>query len=368
VAGQALAVGAVISVGTGQACVLVPPGVSVCLDHATDLAVEKLEAGVRRFRLRAGHVVAHLDPQPAGASFGFETPGGAVIAKGTVFSLRTDGSTVTLRVHEGTVLNSQGAETNAYRAPSTARLAQRQPARISDDELSADAHLIELAKYFGDHSRETLLVTAASGSGVLLDGLSLGMAPISALIAPGSYPMEVSKPGFVPIVERLTFEPGSRIVRDYAATAELSTTGGKQATPSAQAPEPREVVALGAGSPSAAMLLEQARTLRASGKYREANGVYQRLLRNHAGSSEARVALVSLGELQLSQLGDARAALRSFDSYLEIGGALRQEASYGRVRALRQLGRQTEARVAIQAFIRSYPNSVQAATLRKEAQ
>ena len=71
-------------------------------------------------------------------------------------------------------------------------------------------------------------------------------------------------------------------------------------------------------------------------------------------------------QLQLSQLGNAAGAVRSFDAYLRIGGPLSQEASYGRIRALRQLGRWSDARAASDAFIAAYPKSVQAAALRKE--
>lgn len=366
-AGQPLAPGAVISVAVGQACVLVPPGVSVCLDQGSELAVEKLDAGVRRFRLQAGHVVAHLDRQPAGASFGFETPAGPVVAKGTVFSLQTDGSTVTLRVHEGTVLNSRGAATSAYQAPSTALLSQERPVHVSDDVSSADARLVELAKYFSERSSGTLRVTAATGSGVALDDFPLGMAPISALLRPGSYRMQVSRPGFAPIVERLTLEPGSSLTRAYEATSELGAAADESSAVRRRGFAPHEASAPPAAVRTPGLLLKQARELRAAGRYQEANVVYQRLLREHAASSEARVALVSLGELQLSQLGDASGALRSFEAYLRAGGALRQEAHYGRIRALRQLGRVSEARVATDAFVRDYPNSVQAATLRKEA-
>jgi tetratricopeptide (TPR) repeat protein len=121
-----------------------------------------------------------------------------------------------------------------------------------------------------------------------------------------------------------------------------------------------------APSTSAAALLAQARGLRADGRYQEASLVYQRLVRELPRSTEAHIALVSLGELQLSQLGNAAGAVRSFDAYLRIGGSLSQEASYGRIRALRQLGRASDARAASEAFIAAYPNSVQAAALRKE--
>jgi len=356
VAGERLETGAVLSVAVGEACVLVPPGVTVCIDEGTELSVETLDAGTRRFRLHRGHAVAHLERQPVGSSFGFDTPAGSVVAKGTVFSLRTDESAVSLRVHEGVVLNDSGTRTNSYQAPSVALLSyERGPSVVTDPTMS-DARLVELAKYFTDRSNGVLMVTAAAGSSVGLGDFQLGVAPISALVQPGNYRLEVSRPGFAPIVERLAFEPDSRLARAYEATAELHTAVGDEAV---KAPR-------GALSESAATLLDRARELRAAGRYPGASATYQRLLREHPGSAEARVALVSLGELQLSQLGNADGALRSFDGYLRAGGPLRQEASYGRIRALRALGRLSEARTAADAFISAYPQSVQAAALKKD--
>jgi hypothetical protein len=71
-----------------------------------------------------------------------------------------------------------------------------------------------------------------------------------------------------------------------------------------------------------------------------------------------------LGDIQLANLGDASGALRSFDAYLARGGELTQEAKYGRIRALRALGRSAEERKAIEEFVAAYPRSVQASTLQ----
>lgn len=355
VAGEQLSVGSVVTVGAGQACLLVPPGVSVCLDNDTKVSVETLEGERRRFRLHRGRAVAHLNPQPLGSTFGFETAAGSVVAKGTAFSLVADGDRVTLRVHEGVVVSSRGNQTNAHEAPSSALLSREHAPSPVLEETASDTRLVELAKYFGDQARGTLVVSAAAGSSVALGEFRLGATPLSALVQPGDYRMEVSRAGFAPVVERLTFEAGARTVRNYEPTAEL---------PAASSPPAKS--AHGSAPSTAAELLSRARELRAGGRYKDANGVYQRLIREHASSAEARVALVSLGDLQLSQLGDAGAALRSFEAYLRVGGALRQEASYGRVKALRRLGRSSEARGAADAFVNAYPNSVQAGTLRKE--
>ncbi len=117
--------------------------------------------------------------------------------------------------------------------------------------------------------------------------------------------------------------------------------------------------------PSASEMLSAARAQRASGNAAGAAEGYRRLMAVHPKSAEARAALLSLAELQLGPLGDPAGALRSYDSYLRSGGGgLSQEAHYGRIQALRRLGRAAEERAAIEAFVKAYPNSVQARALK----
>jgi tetratricopeptide (TPR) repeat protein len=125
-----------------------------------------------------------------------------------------------------------------------------------------------------------------------------------------------------------------------------------QAEPSASAP------------PSPEGLLEQARALRARGELRRAAEVYRKLHASSPQSASGGAALVSLGELLLSSLHDAQGALDAFDAYLARGGALSREASFGRVRALRALGRQGEERRAIERFLTEYPGAPQSRVLR----
>jgi tetratricopeptide (TPR) repeat protein len=116
---------------------------------------------------------------------------------------------------------------------------------------------------------------------------------------------------------------------------------------------------------SAGALLREALELRRKGRFAEAAHAYRRLLSQHAGSAEARAALVSLGDLQLSRLQQADAALRSFEAYLKSGDrALVKEAEYGRIRALRALGRTEEERRAIEHLLVRYPSGVHAESMR----
>ena len=116
-------------------------------------------------------------------------------------------------------------------------------------------------------------------------------------------------------------------------------------------------------TPSAPEMLRAARQLRADGRYADAAQAYQRLQATYPASGEARASLLSLGDLQLGSLGDATGALRSFDAYLQGGGALAEEASYGRIRALRALGRTDDERASIAAFLLAYPSSVETQAL-----
>jgi hypothetical protein len=114
---------------------------------------------------------------------------------------------------------------------------------------------------------------------------------------------------------------------------------------------------------TAADLLEEAREQRGARHYAQAAQLYRRLVQQHPESAEARAALVSLGQLELGQLGQPEAALRSFQSYLARPGQLRQEAEHGVISALQRLGRKTDERRAIEAFLARYPKSTQAGPL-----
>jgi hypothetical protein len=110
-------------------------------------------------------------------------------------------------------------------------------------------------------------------------------------------------------------------------------------------------------------MLDHARSLRASGNFRGAVEVYRKIHAANPASPSGRAALVSLGELLLT-LHDARGALNAFDTYLAGGGALAQEAGFGRARALRALNRPAEERRAIERFLAAHPEAPQSRVLR----
>lgn len=312
-AGHDLAIGDELVVTAGRACLCLPPSVTVCADEGAELRVEKLEQRERLLRLDEGHAAARLGPQHDGAQFGFITDAGAIVARGTVFSIKASGSDVALRVHEGTVLQSRSEGTRAHAAPTAALLSSPGAVESVEGLWSSDKALLGLTERFSERASSGLVVTSKAGHLVLLDDLELGITPLSALLLPGSYRLALMQDGLAPIAERVQLTEGSHLVKDYLDTAAVA---------------PSALAGPGAGSgreqpvPSPAALLADARLLRQQGRFKAAAVAYERLLRQHAASAEARAAAVSLGELQLSQLGDARGALRSFDSYLRGGGLL----------------------------------------------
>lgn len=139
--------------------------------------------------------------------------------------------------------------------------------------------------------------------------------------------------------------------------AETSTSGESE-SPTPRAARPK----------TAEGLLSRAQTQLRDGSARQALRTYKRLIDRFPRSGEATAARVSMGRLEL-RLGRPKAALAHFDAYLAASaGGLVEEARYGRIRALRKLGRSAQELGSIEAFLAEYAGSVYTARLRKRAQ
>jgi Tetratricopeptide repeat len=145
-----------------------------------------------------------------------------------------------------------------------------------------------------------------------------------------------------------------------------SLTAGERWTPTEGEPMAADDQAAPsrAATPDAATLLRQARSARTSGSMGDAAALYRRLLKAYPRSPSAGPAWVALGQVELAR-GRASAALGAFEHYLERGGPLAEEAAYGRIEALRKLGRTGDERAAIERFLAKYPGSSYAAKLRQ---
>lgn len=142
----------------------------------------------------------------------------------------------------------------------------------------------------------------------------------------------------------------------HAAVAPRVIPSSPEVTTVAPRPEP---AARRSPSKSASEMLAEARSLANARELARAVAAYEELRRAHPGSAEAHAANVSTGELQLRR-GRAREALRAFDRYLERGGALAEEARWGRVRALDALGRVAPRDRAIEQLLAAHPRTIYA--------
>jgi hypothetical protein len=111
-------------------------------------------------------------------------------------------------------------------------------------------------------------------------------------------------------------------------------------------------------SNDASDLLLEANRLRARGRWSEAAATYQRVIDLAPDSADAYPADVALGNLDLQQ-NRPLAALARFEHALAShpGGALAEEARWGKARALRAAGRLAEERAALQTFKTLHPDS-----------
>lgn len=167
------------------------------------------------------------------------------------------------------------------------------------------------------------------------------------------------------IVAQARDEPPNEGVRAAAVPLDASA-----------ASEPAPPVVDDAASPRAAVtkpprrsaprLLADARASLGRGEIRAAVRTYEDLIASHPRTAEAHAACVSVGDLYLARLGNARTAARWFRRYLaDGGGSLAPEARHGLVRAARMLGDDAAERAAIEAFVRAHPRDGRVATLRQ---
>jgi hypothetical protein len=116
---------------------------------------------------------------------------------------------------------------------------------------------------------------------------------------------------------------------------------------------------------SAAELLRSARGLKSDGLNSEAARTYEQLMELYPNTPEALAGLLALSDLELASLGRPERALAHARQYLAANGPLREDALLRQIRALKALGRETDARNAIDAFGREFPDSPYLENLRR---
>jgi tetratricopeptide (TPR) repeat protein len=361
-AGQAVAQGERFRTNDGVACMAIAQSITVCLDAMSAATVSFADPGRTIVYLEKGRLLARLDHQPAGRTFLVRTAKAEVQAVGTRFlvGVAEDGRTL-VRLHEGKVaVRAANRVSSALAAPAQANVSDDIrvapiPAQASDeDQVLSDLSTLTRTP----SGAMVLLQSTPSGADVFVDNVAMGKTPLSTLLATSAH-VRLSLAGYAPASEWLPIVDGARIERTFTLTA-LPTPAVASLDKPARARRSTPASA-------ASRLLAAAQALRARGEYDACAQAYRRLWAEFPDSEEAKVSMISLGELEL--LGRKRpvAALDAFGAYLRIGGPLEREARFGRIRALRVLGRDAEADAESAAFLRDYPTSIQATTLRRQA-
>lgn len=356
--GRPAEVGQPISSGTriesaGPLCLRIEPAIHACLAAGGALHVVDLGPQARLF-LESGRLVSSLAHRAPGTDYTVATRDGTVTAIGTVFAVEVETESVTrvlegrVRVRAGEALEVGAGESHVLGGAGAA---------LSESDRALDAALLApLALWDGGPAALLAIETDPAGAEVEVDGTRVGTAPVALFVRPGPHGIGSEGPGVSAMAERIVASSGERVTRSWVLRP-LARDVPEAARPRAAAPE-REA------GPTPGELLRIARAHRAVGELREAADTYRELQRAHPGSAEAHTSLVSLGDLQVSALGDAAGAIRSFDAYLASPGGLAQEARRGRIRALAALGRYDAEARAIEAFLADYPASVHAPALR----
>ena len=110
-----------------------------------------------------------------------------------------------------------------------------------------------------------------------------------------------------------------------------------------------------------------ARSCRVKKDWTCAADAYKKITILYPGSPEAVTVLVPLADIQLDHLKAPEKSLQNFERYLKKrpGGSLAKEALYGKILALRKLGRKNKEINALKQFLKLYPDSLEAPKAEK---
>jgi len=375
--------GDVLTVRTGSACIAMDPEINVCAKAGARLQLTSVSAAMRRLDLLEGKIAVQLATQPEGSRLSIVSDGVWSTAVGTAFTVErsAEHGVQTTVLHGKVRVGESDRHSKLVSAHQRARTANKVGAArvtevvaVSRSDESQEWALLGPTKLWNTAVSATLEISGAPGGAeVALDGQLIGIAPLSTLVPAGLRQIDVRSGGQSLWSGERALTAGEREEISLAGIelggmdedVDPATFTNVEAPRAAAAAEPAKRRA--AAKPAVATsseLLREARTRLRPGQLDAAAPTYGELIKLHPASAEARSSLLSLAELELEHLGNARAALDYANRYLASGGgALAPEARETRVRALRSLGRRAEERVAIEEYLRVHPTSLRASTL-----
>ncbi|MFO8072324.1 MAG: tetratricopeptide repeat protein [Polyangia bacterium] len=286
----------------GRRLVEIDPVTRVWLGEEADVEVALIGQSEARLELRSGVLVAEVGPHPEFFSLEVATPAGSVKTHGTIFSVEVGPSGAgETRVIRG-VVEVRGPDAPAsepgflVRAGETGRLGGVVAVPTLPDLAARDLRLL----YGADRERPDGEEEVASATRRRPSAASGGSA-------------------------RKRHAAGSA-----ASTATPGSLGAETA-PGGRKIEPRDEAAAPAVEAQISLAIDERR----KGRYLAAAEIYRRVIREHPTSPSALNARISLGQLELTELGRPESAIEQFSAYLSSDsiGVLAEEALLGIVRA-----------------------------------
>jgi hypothetical protein len=362
---------------SARACLSWTDPVAVVCFEGRLRAIASEHPGERRLRLDDGRLVVALAPLGPGQRFTIETPTGAATALGTVFAVEVHEGRSWLTVLEGRVELRDPTPRSVYAGGRTSfrgEVPGDEPSPLIADTIpSALTELVGYAELLRARPGAAAL-TIPSATELGLADPSLAKRDLANLRVDGRLvagPAQLALAAGPHTVE--LFDAHGELILEHRVELDANQPGAdlRLALPPSlgdarSSPRPKPTTPpLGTGPrKTAKQLAEAAQMARKQRDYPRTAVLYRELLERYPDSPEAANVPVRLGDL-LAANGDPDGALAAYELYLTRGAKqLRPEAEYGRIQALRALGRTSEARKAIDAFIRARPDDYRSAELR----
>jgi ferric-dicitrate binding protein FerR (iron transport regulator) len=373
-AGRRLLPGEALSTANGTAVVTFSDASRVFVEPHTTVVLRTTERARVRLHLQRGaatfQVVPHPTELPSGAPFEVEAGWARVQVLGTLFQVATHPAKERVAVARGRVRVIRKSGATEILSAGQQLIGHGSPHALTSAGREHLLRRLTLASLLPAHAGGVLVVrTTPATASLRLNGRHLGATPLSVRVVPGDYALSLSLPGFSPHNEDLHVGHTDRVDLHRTLRPQLGpvSVGSTPTRPHRLTPGVKRNHAPTVTAPTVtvATLLQKIRAQRAQSNWLGAVRGYQTLRRLHPRAAEAHTCLVLMGQVQLRHLGQAKAALRSFDRYLRQGGSLAPEAAWGRIQALSKLRRPTAEQKACRVFLIRYPRSLYAPQVKK---
>ena len=363
--GDTLPAAAELTIEGGRAVVQLQDGLRVSLEEGS-LSYQPSAQGGVDIALYAGKLYLLADPERPGGPIDVTTRTGTVRITGTYLSVEDGGNRVAVEVYRGSVQVAAFADEALHVMGGQRLLIGTTEILAVDDHTNQHAGQIQDLLQLLGHSRYSAMEVRSipEGAMVSLDGCPLGPTPLTAHVVAGLHKLELEAQQRVPAREFIQLDEGDRQSRTIELMALADYEPETVAVQETTAVAPALVIP---DSQLAAQLLQQAQAQRTQRAWSDAAATYRQLTDEYPQTPEARASWVSLGTLQLDQLGQPAEALNCFDTYLATipGGSLAQEATFERARALRAMGDRSEEVAAWQLFLDRFPDALEAPLARQ---